>query len=108
MRFLTSIFCFLAVSAAAAENLKVATVDMKTLFKEYPGTLQAQEKFNTQAQEKKQDLADTQEDLADLQSELNDPKSSLSKKEREKKEKELEEESQDYQNQEKHIQVELD
>jgi outer membrane protein len=108
MRFGVLICCFSAASAATAGNLKVATVDMKTLFKEYPGTLQAQKNFETQAREKKEDLADSQQDLADLRDELNDPKSSLSRKEREQKEKEFADESQNYQNEANHIQVELD
>jgi outer membrane protein len=108
MRFGFLICCFLAVSAVTAGNLKVATVDMKTLFKEYPGTLQAQKNFETQAREKKEDLADSQQDLADLQDELNDPKSPLSRKEREQKEKEFADASQNYQNEANHIQVELD
>jgi outer membrane protein len=108
MRFGVLICCFLAVSAAIAGNLKMAMVDMKTLFKEYPGTLQAQKNFEARAREKKEDLADSQQDLADLQDELNDPKSSLSRKERERKEKEFAEKSQNYQNEAKHIQLELD
>jgi outer membrane protein len=108
MRFGAFICCFLAASAVSAEGLKVATVDIKTLFKEYPGTLEAQKKFETQAREKKEDLEDSQQDLADLQDELNDPKSPLSRKERERKEGEFAKESQDYQNEEKHIQLELD
>jgi Skp family chaperone for outer membrane proteins len=108
MRSWALIFSFLAASAVSAEGLKVATVDMKTLFKEYPGSLEAQKKFEAQAREKKEDLADSQQDLADLQDELNDPKSHLSWKERERKEKEFAEDSQDYQNEAKHIQLELD
>ncbi|HTC21796.1 MAG TPA: OmpH family outer membrane protein [bacterium] len=108
MRFWVLICWLLAASAVAAGNLRVATVDMKTLFKEYPGTPEAQKKFEAQAREKKEDLEDSQQDLADLQDELNDPKSPMSRKERERKESEFAKESQDYQNEEKHIQLELD
>ncbi len=90
------------------KDLRVATVDLQTLFKEYPGTLQAQKKFDEMAQEKKQDLADSEESLMDLQKELNNTKKAMSKKERSRKEKEFEEETQDYQNEKNTIQTELD
>lgn len=108
MRFLIPLFFFWAASAAGARDFTVATVDMRTLFKEYPGTFRAQQKFDDMAQEKKQDLADSEEALSDLQKELSAPKNTFSSKERRRKEKEFEEETQDYENEKNRIQAELD
>jgi outer membrane protein len=108
MRFLALIFCFLAFSTGNADDLTVATVDLQTLFKEYPGTSQAQQKYNDFAQVKKQDLADSEEDLNDLQKELSEPKSPLTRKERRRKVEELNEETRDYQDEKNRIERELE
>ncbi len=108
MRFLIFVFCLLAFSTGNANDLKVATVDMQTLFKEYPGTAQAQKKYDDFAQEKKQDLADSEEALNYLQKELSEPKSPLSRKERGRKVEELNNETRDYQDEKNHVESELE
>ncbi len=108
MRFLILVCSFLVCSTVTAKNFTVATVDMKTLFKEYPGTYPAQKKFDDLSREKKQDLDELADALSHLQTELSQPKSTFSKKERSRKEKEFAQETKDYQNEMNHVQVELD
>ncbi len=108
MNFLACMICLWAVSAAVAKDLKVATVDMRTLVKEYPGTYQARKKFDEMAEEKRQDLADSEGILSELQKELDHPPKPLSKKERKRKEKELEAQTQDYLEESRLTQDELD
>ncbi len=107
MRFLILIFSFLTFSAAAAKTFIVGVVDMQALYKEYPGTVRAQKKFDEFARERKRDLADSAEALQELQIELSSPKSVLSAQERKNKEKEFEEATQNYQNEENRFRNEL-
>jgi outer membrane protein len=101
-------FSFLALSPVAAENFKVATVDMRTLFKEYPDTSRAQKKFEDLAREKERDLDDSNEALEDIRTQLAKSKNPLSRAERRRKEKELEEAIQDYEDEKNRIQNEMD
>ena len=67
MRILSFLVCFfLMLSTAFAKDFKVATVDLAKLFSEYPGTKDAQDKFNAIALQKKQkDIAGEEQDLQD-------------------------------------------
>jgi outer membrane protein len=89
MRFIILSFCFMIASAGAAKELRIGTVDLQKLFKEYPGTKKAQKKFTAMAEKKKKDLEDSAEELRDLQTELKRSGSVLSDKLRKQKETEL-------------------
>lgn len=107
MRFLVLLFFLLAVSPASAREFYVGIVDLQTLFKEYPGTTPAQNKFNDLAAEKKQDLADMAQNLGELQAKLTKTGSGLSPAKRKLMEKEFATETKDFENEKNHIQVEL-
>lgn len=70
MRIIALLCCFLMAPLASAKDLKIATVDLARLFKDYPGTHVAQKKFSDMADKKKQDLTEQAEDLQDLKKEL--------------------------------------
>jgi Skp family chaperone for outer membrane proteins len=73
MRYLTLLLCFFAASRVMAKDFTAATVDMQKLFKEYPGTLPAQNKFEALTQSRKKDLMDSEKTLESLKEELTGP-----------------------------------
>ena len=99
--------CFFAATAVSAKDFKMATVDLKKLFNEYPGTKTAQKKFQAMAEKKKQDLTDSAEELSDLRKELQGSKSVMSEKERKRKENEYQTKAQALSQQESQIQNDL-
>lgn len=86
MRSIALLCCFLIASLASAKEMRIGTVDLQKLFKEYPGTKKAQKKFTAMAEKKKKDLQDSEEELQDLQKELKRSGSVLSEKLRKQKE----------------------
>jgi Skp family chaperone for outer membrane proteins len=108
MRYLILLFCFLAAQTATARNFTVATVDMQKLFKEYPGTLPAQNKFETLTQSRKKDLVDSEKILENLKEELTGPRADdLTTAEKTEKGKEYDEKRQDLLDLQSRIQNEL-
>ncbi len=88
MRSITLLCCFLAVSlvsVAQAKDMKVATVDLKKIFQEYPGYEKAQAKFKALAEKKQKELSEPEQELGDLQKELESSGSVMSAKEKQKK-----------------------
>jgi outer membrane protein len=108
MRYLIMLLCFLAASTVMAKDFTIATVDMQALFKKYPGTLPAQNKFDALTQSRKKYLTDSEKLLEKLKEELTGPDAAnLTTKEREEKGKEYQDESQNLQDLQTHIQNEL-
>jgi Skp family chaperone for outer membrane proteins len=107
MRFLTLLCCFFVAAASMAKDMKIGTVDLTKLFKEYPGTKNAQKKFNAMATKKQQDLADSLDEIKDLEKELKSSSSVLSTKQRKAKEKEYKEKAQAFQQQQNQITTDL-
>ncbi len=87
--------------------MKVGTVDLQKLFKEYPGTVKAQKKFNAMAKKKAADLKEAQEDLKDFATELRSSDSVLSAKQKRQKQNELDAKQNTYLQQENQIKMEL-
>ncbi len=85
MRFITILCCFLVASVSFAKDFKVATVDLKKLFNEYPGKKSADLKMKELIQEKQKELAPLKKDLEKLQEELSSSSSVLSKSEKKEK-----------------------
>ena len=77
----------LTAGAASAQKLKIATVDMQTLFKDYYRTNQEQEKINIDRAHIQKDnnerltrIREIDEELQKLRKQLNDPSLSADKK----------------------------
>ncbi len=85
MRFIMMVCLFMAVSISHARDFKVATVDLKKVFNEYPGKKSADLKMKDLIQEKQQELAPLKKELEKLQGELSSSSSVLSKKEKKEK-----------------------
>jgi outer membrane protein len=107
MRWLAFLCCFLTASSATASNFKIATVDMGKLFKEYPGTRQAEKELAAFSKKKQRELADSQEILADFQKVLNGSKGKLSRKEKALTEKEFEAQTRKFEDEKNNMQDEL-
>ncbi len=90
MRKTALVLSLLMLGTVSAKDLKVATVDLQKLFKEYPGTAAAEKKFKTMAMRKERDLRDSADELTDLKKELSKSGSVLSAKQKRQKEDELE------------------
>ncbi len=86
MRFLSLFLAaFLAAGLALAGDIKIATVDLQKLFKDYPGTQKAEDKLKDIEKKKIKELAPMEDELKDLQNELQNNSSVLSKKEKQEK-----------------------
>lgn len=108
MRYLVMLFCFLAASSVMAKDFTIATVDMQALFKKYPGTLPAQNKFDALTKSRKKDLVDSEKLLEKLKEELTGPDAAtMTTTEKENKGKEYDDERQNLQDLQSHIQNEL-
>jgi len=107
MRRIAFLCCLLAVSLAEAKDFKIATVDLTKLFTEYPGTKKAQEKFQTLAKKKQDDLVDMEKEIRDLDSDLKKSASVLTKKQRKDKEYLFQRKYEDYQGKKNEIMSEL-
>jgi outer membrane protein len=108
MRYLIMLFCFLAASSVMAKDFTTATVDMQALFKKYPGTLPAQNKFDALTKSRKKDLVDSEKILEKLKEELTGPDAAtMTTTEKEAKGKEYDDERQNLQDEQTHIQNEL-
>jgi len=88
-RFLALAFAVSLVGSAAAQEgkLKIATVDMQQLFKEYYRTAEAQKQINVERAKIQKDnnerlgrIRELENDLQNLKKQLEDPKNSDSKK----------------------------
>src|SRR5579872_98813 len=108
MRFITMLCCFLVASTMSAKDMKVGTVDLQKLFKDYPGTKIATKKFGEMAQRKKRDLQDAADELKDLGSELESSNSVLSTKQKRQKQQEFETKKDAFTQQQALIQNELE
>ena len=108
MRYLILLLCFLTAPAVMAEDFTAATVDMQKLFKEYPGTLPAQNKFVALTKSRKKDLMESEKVLERLKEELTGPgAASLTTTEREAKGKEYDDERQNLEDMQTRMQNEL-
>ncbi|GEM_PF-934884 len=108
MRYLMMLFCFLAASSVMAKDFTTATVDMQVLFKKYPGTLPAQNKFDALTKSRKKDLVDSEKLLEKMKEELTGPDAAaMTTTEKENKGKEYDDERQNLQDLQSHIQNEL-
>ena len=108
MRYFTLLLCFLASSAVTAKDFTAATVDMQKLFKAYPGTLPAQNKFTALTQSRKKDLMASAKNLETLKEQLTGPDAgSLTSAERVAKGKEYDEQRQSLQDLQSQFQNEL-
>lgn len=105
MRYLALLFSFLAVSTALADNLTLGIVDLQQLFKQFPGSPQAQAKYDALVQVKKAELEDSKGDLTDLNKAYKKAKNRAEKEELGKK---LQVAYQAFQDQQSHVQNELD
>jgi len=86
MRFISLFLAaFLAAGLALAGDMKIATVDLQKLFKDYPGTQKAEDKLKDIEKKKVKELTPMEEDLKDLQNELQNNSSVLSAKEKKQK-----------------------
>ncbi|HEY5038841.1 MAG TPA: OmpH family outer membrane protein [bacterium] len=85
MRFIALLLCFFISSSVWAKDMKIGTVDLQKLFKEYPGTVKAQKKFSAMAERKKKDLLESESDLKDLEKEIKSSSSVLSEKQKKQK-----------------------
>ena len=108
MRILSFLACFfLMMSTAFAKDFKVATVDLAKLFNDYPGTKDAQDKFNAIASKKQQALAGQEQDLQDLDTELKKQAAVMTPKQKADKEYMLKKKLEDYTAQKNQILAEL-
>jgi outer membrane protein len=107
MRWIAMLCCFLAASFVSAKDLKIATVDLAKLFKEYPGTKAAQKKFTAMAERKKQDLTDSADELRDLKKQLDNSSSVLSSKQLRQKKQEYDRKAQNFAQQENQVQQDM-
>jgi Skp family chaperone for outer membrane proteins len=108
MRYLILLFYFLAVSAGIAGDFSTATVDMQKLFKAYPGTLPAQNKFDELTKSRKKELLASEKILEKLKEELTGPDAaSFTTAERDAKGKEYDDERQNLADMQTRIQNEL-
>jgi Skp family chaperone for outer membrane proteins len=108
MRILSFLVCFfLMLSTAFAKDFKVATVDLAKLFSEYPGTKDAQDKFNAIAAKKQKDMTGEEQDLQDLDTELKKQASVLTPKQKADKEYILKKKLEDYTQQKNQVLAEL-
>jgi outer membrane protein len=107
MRFITLLCCFLVASVLSAKDMKVGTVDLQKLFKEYPGTKTAQKKFTAMAQRKQKDLQDAADELKDMAADMESSKSVLSTKQKRQKQTEYETKEKDLRMQDAQIRTDL-
>jgi Skp family chaperone for outer membrane proteins len=108
MRYLMLLFCFLASSAVMAKDFTTATVDMQKLFKAYPGTLPAQNKFDDLTKSRKKELLDSEKILEKMKEDLTGPNAaSFTTAERDAKGKEYDDERQNLEDMQSRIQNEL-
>lgn len=70
--------------------MKVVTVDLALLLKEYPGTSVAEKNFKKVVDKKQKEIADLEDDLKDMQNELKSSSSVLSAKQKRAKQTEFE------------------
>lgn len=91
MRFISLLLAaFLAAGLALAGDIKIATVDLSKLLKDYPGSQKAMDQLQEIGKKKYKELLPMQDELKDLQNELQNNSSVLSKKEKEEKKELLE------------------
>ncbi len=109
MRFITLLCCFLVASVSVAKDLKVATVDLKKLFNEYPGTDKAKSKLKALADKEEKDLYDSDQaqSLKKLEKELSNSGSVMSDTKKKLKQEEYNTKLQALQKQENEIRSEL-
>lgn len=86
-RFFTVALAASLISAATAQNLKVATVDMQELFKQYYQTNEAQEQINLEREKINQDnenrlkrIREIEANLENFKKQIEDPSVNESKK----------------------------
>jgi outer membrane protein len=86
MRFISFFLAaFLVAGWTLAGDMKIATVDLQKLFKDYPGTQTAESKLKDIEKKKIKELTPMEDELKDLQNELQNNSSVLSKKEKQEK-----------------------
>jgi Skp family chaperone for outer membrane proteins len=86
MRFIAFLCCFLMASLAVAKDLKIATVDVSKIVKEYPGYKTAQTKLAAVKDKKQSELVAEKKELDDLGVEIDRSKSVWTKSELKEKE----------------------
>ena len=80
MRFISLFLAaFLVAGLALAGDIKIATVDLQKLFKDYPGTQKAEDQLKEIEKKKIKELTPMEDELKDLQNELQNNSSVLSK-----------------------------
>jgi outer membrane protein len=86
MRFISLFLAaFLVAGLALAGDIKIATVDLQKLFKDYPGTQKAEDQLKEIEKKKIKELTPMEDELKDLQNELQNNSSVLSKKDKQEK-----------------------
>jgi len=79
-----------------AKDMKIGTVDLQKLFKDYPGTKKAQKKFEDVAAQKQKDLKDSEDEIADMDQDLKKSDAVMSSKQKKKKQEQLKQKYQEY------------
>jgi outer membrane protein len=108
MRFISLFLAaFLAAGLSFAGDVKIATVDLSKLLKDYPGSQKAMDKLQDIGKKKYKELVPMQDELKDLQNELQNNSSVLSKKEKEEKKELLEMKYEQFQKAKSQVDVEI-